>query len=337
MQRLQDIREKYPQYNNLSDQDLADRLHAKFYSDMPKSDFHQKIGLQQQTIPTAFGNLPHPSQSGFMSRENVNELINASGGIGPGMAISGGLARGSVIPTKNSLIQSILKPHDALERAAAEKFQHVSGEVSKRGSSNMAINPNEIENLKQYFDKTRQSNKLLNDAKTGDYDALRKLQSDLYKKGKKNLQSDLETDRMRGAEMLEKRNDINSDISDSLRMQGHHDLADVLDAAKQDYSTLQKIYYNPNLPNALLKMVDKETRKIPENIAQILQEQSKPMNAFKAFHPELETNVNRYLTQNKLLFNPLSNAAIYGVPIYAAGKGIGAFTNSNPISNINNP
>lgn len=45
MASLADYREKYPQYQDLSDQQLADGLHAKFYSDMPKEEFYGKIGF----------------------------------------------------------------------------------------------------------------------------------------------------------------------------------------------------------------------------------------------------------------------------------------------------
>lgn len=48
MANLMEIRQKYPQYSDLSDQDLADRFHNKFYSDMPKEQFYQKIGYQRQ-------------------------------------------------------------------------------------------------------------------------------------------------------------------------------------------------------------------------------------------------------------------------------------------------
>lgn len=45
MPNIADIRKQYPQYNDLSDQQLADSLHQKFYSDMPKDEFSRKIGL----------------------------------------------------------------------------------------------------------------------------------------------------------------------------------------------------------------------------------------------------------------------------------------------------
>ncbi len=42
---IQEVRQKYPQYEALSDQDLADKLHAKYYSDLPKEDFYSRIGF----------------------------------------------------------------------------------------------------------------------------------------------------------------------------------------------------------------------------------------------------------------------------------------------------
>lgn len=45
---IAEIREKYPQYNDLSDEELAKGLHAKFYSDMDFDEFSNKIGLTPQ-------------------------------------------------------------------------------------------------------------------------------------------------------------------------------------------------------------------------------------------------------------------------------------------------
>lgn len=43
-----DIRAKYPQYQDMSDRQLADALHAKHYSDMPKAEFYSKVGLDKE-------------------------------------------------------------------------------------------------------------------------------------------------------------------------------------------------------------------------------------------------------------------------------------------------
>jgi hypothetical protein len=45
MPNIAEIRQQYPQYQDLSDEQLAQGLHQKFYSDMPFEEFSGKIGL----------------------------------------------------------------------------------------------------------------------------------------------------------------------------------------------------------------------------------------------------------------------------------------------------
>lgn len=44
------IRAKYPQYNDLSDKQLADALHSKFYPDIPINDYYKRIGFGETTF-----------------------------------------------------------------------------------------------------------------------------------------------------------------------------------------------------------------------------------------------------------------------------------------------
>ncbi|TQX88447.1 MULTISPECIES: hypothetical protein [unclassified Rhizobium] len=59
MPTIADIREKYPQYHDMSDGDLASALHKKFYSDMPEEQFNAKIGFSSQPSTP-----PPPSAAG---------------------------------------------------------------------------------------------------------------------------------------------------------------------------------------------------------------------------------------------------------------------------------
>ena len=43
---LQEFREKFPQYNDMEDRDLAEGLYKKYYSDMPKEKFYAHIGVE---------------------------------------------------------------------------------------------------------------------------------------------------------------------------------------------------------------------------------------------------------------------------------------------------
>lgn len=78
MAGLADYRAKYPQYNDLTDEQLAKSLHDKFYSDMDPAEFNQKIGLsapqpttpntKESVLPGAIGQFQNTSnaiQSGF--------------------------------------------------------------------------------------------------------------------------------------------------------------------------------------------------------------------------------------------------------------------------------
>ncbi|MCP4410079.1 MAG: hypothetical protein GY807_20510 [Gammaproteobacteria bacterium] len=51
MATIADIRVKYPQYEDLSDQDLADALYKKHYSDMPREKFNAAVGLSAPKAP----------------------------------------------------------------------------------------------------------------------------------------------------------------------------------------------------------------------------------------------------------------------------------------------
>ena len=46
MPTMTEVREKFPQYSDMSDADLAGALHKKFYADMPLAEFHDKIGFK---------------------------------------------------------------------------------------------------------------------------------------------------------------------------------------------------------------------------------------------------------------------------------------------------
>ena len=72
MATIAEIREKYPQYSDMPDAALADALHSKFYSDIPKADFYTKIGLN--AAPPAGEGMPQ-------ERTTMQEIMQAPAGI----------------------------------------------------------------------------------------------------------------------------------------------------------------------------------------------------------------------------------------------------------------
>jgi len=92
------IRAKYPQYSDLSDEELAQGLHKANYSDMPYGEFTQKIGLsQKQPEKGLLGSL----YDATTSRETAQILGGAIGSAvsspsgPPGMVVGGSLGAGA--------------------------------------------------------------------------------------------------------------------------------------------------------------------------------------------------------------------------------------------------
>lgn len=225
------------------------------------------------------------------------------------------LNKSGAFATKKAIKNNLLNKHDELENRASDAFKLVSDEVNDRGINKIhGIHENQINDLKQYFPVTRASVNLINDAKSGDYNALRKVQTDLYSRAKKNLGSDFESDRLKGAEMLEKRNDINDMISNHLKNTGNHDLNELLNLARNDWSTLQNTYYNENMSNSLINMFNKKFRKTPKNLINLLSEESLPIKNLLDFHPGLDKKLGGYKVQQNVL-KILKN---YGLPVGTA-------------------
>lgn len=52
---LDEIRAQHPEYDDMSDEDLAGALHRKFYADIPRVEFDKKIGLKSGSLTAAKG------------------------------------------------------------------------------------------------------------------------------------------------------------------------------------------------------------------------------------------------------------------------------------------
>jgi len=77
MATLAEFRAQYPQYDAVPDVKLADSLHQKFYSQIPKMDFYKTIGLGASAmIPGGEGNITLPQQPKEISmRDRIAGII----------------------------------------------------------------------------------------------------------------------------------------------------------------------------------------------------------------------------------------------------------------------
>ncbi|CAN7493429.1 hypothetical protein LJR231_003456 [Phyllobacterium sp. LjRoot231] len=87
MAGIADIRAKFPQYADMSDQQLSNAVYQKFYSDMPKQDFDSKMGLAPAPQAEVAPEEPLVTE---------NESLAASRGAVEGLPIIGPYVAGGV-------------------------------------------------------------------------------------------------------------------------------------------------------------------------------------------------------------------------------------------------
>jgi hypothetical protein len=93
MATLAEFREQYPQYDAVPDLTLADSLHQKFYSKMPKMDFYKTIGLGSATaIPGAENVVTGVKPPEVSMRDRIMGVIETP------LALGATLAGGAIAP-----------------------------------------------------------------------------------------------------------------------------------------------------------------------------------------------------------------------------------------------
>lgn len=84
MLNIQEVRSKYPQYKDLSDKELLDSLHGKYYPDMPIEEFYSKTGFGMEERSQALPPLT--------KRQRAADILKSAGGIYKGASYVPGIA-----------------------------------------------------------------------------------------------------------------------------------------------------------------------------------------------------------------------------------------------------
>lgn len=89
MPTIAEVRAKYPQYDDLSDDALAGALHQKFYSDMPRDEFNRRIGYGDDATQ------PSPTGGAGVASSPVATTLPDGAKIAPGDSAEG---RAAMLP-----------------------------------------------------------------------------------------------------------------------------------------------------------------------------------------------------------------------------------------------
>jgi hypothetical protein len=203
--------------------------------------------------------------------------------------------------SSKGLSQVIQSDHDALAASAANGFNNTTNQVIARGVDQVPskyIDSGLIDQIRdnKYLPNTPEQRSLLNAAESGDFSSLRQLQTSLWQKGTKAAASPDPAINNKAEEMFDTRDQINDGIESHLRDSGNDDLADQLNKSMSDYANLKQTYFShPTIAN----MVDPEKQIVPDNLLNILSEDSKRMDRLRASNPVIQNAVDK--TQNQKL------------------------------------
>jgi hypothetical protein len=193
--------------------------------------------------------------------------------------------------TPEELVASVQKPHDRLASTADEFYGQVRQAIKKRDIK-VPMQEKFLEQAREYFPKNKSSvNDLFERAKQGDYEAIHKIQSSLYKKGTKQLSGDDLVKENEGEDIIDLRDRMNDFLEKHLLKEGNIDVAHVLRQGKKAHKQIMDTYYAKDLRKGIGKMVNHDLRLVPENPETLFNQNSVPMKAFLDKHPESAKHV----------------------------------------------
>lgn len=120
--KIREFRKQYPQYDDIPDQELATKLHAKSYSDMPFEDFAQRFGVTAEAAPKASG----PSKALGAAREAIQGATFEFGdeiGLGAAALAAKGAQKVGLAPDTGESIGEIYRDMRGAYGAEREQFR----------------------------------------------------------------------------------------------------------------------------------------------------------------------------------------------------------------------
>jgi hypothetical protein len=236
-----------------------------------------------------------------------NFAKNILAGAGTGAAVSpdnrelggvlgGGLtAVGEAIPAatntfnklKPKAFEAIQEGYDTKLKKAGDIFKSVSRIAERKDLNNIPLRQGIIDEIKEFGPKKKSFTRLIDQIKDGNYEALRKAQSELFKRAEKAKSSDLISEQDLGDKLYDLRDEINESIFTHFTNKGLPKLAERLKRGMSQYKQLIDVYHSHP---QIAKLVG-ENRLTPQN-SKVLRENSERMKRLKQEHPEIEKQLS---------------------------------------------
>lgn len=284
---IAEIRQKYPQYDHASDQELADALHSKYYAHVPKETFYEKIDFKPE---------PAEPEQGFFNKLPRNIAAGLTGGAAglANLPYEGAKLIGNpgaeYVPhfgehdygkmfgltgkptTSDQAIQMISEfalPIGGAAKAGAKGIKAIGKAVTdlpltrkmaskalreakqlagERNITNLKVDKTVLKDIAQFLPKTEPYRKLIKSAHSGNYDPLFTLQSDLGKHSRQLMKSSSGAERLHGIEAGNTRQRLIESMQKKLIANGHTDIAELMKHGQNRYRQYNKIHKNVYQP-----------------------------------------------------------------------------------------
>ncbi len=192
----------------------------------------ERLNLLPGSVQNAIQKLTLPDAS-----QAINQLFGEPKY--PGEAAVRGVGR-NILPIAGATKAISAMPH-LTARGATQKLKEARKMSDERNIGKINVDPQLVNDARQFLPKTSPHRTNLKTAGKGDYDALFRLQSDLGKHASdyaKSLFSAAE--RQHGRAGLQTRGQLLDAMHENLQSQGHHDISNLLKAGQNDYRKYMK-------------------------------------------------------------------------------------------------
>ncbi len=191
-----------------------------------------RLHLLPQSVPGAIGKITPQDTT-----EAINQLFGKPEH--PGEALLRGVARNADLLVPGNALKNVI-PH-LTKRGASKTLREAKKLGLERNMGPLTINPELIEDVRQFLPNTHPYRQAIEAAHYGDYSKLFELQSDVGKHSADKAKSFFSSaERAHGREGLSARERLLEAMHQNLQEQGHHDISDMLKQGQEEYRRYKK-------------------------------------------------------------------------------------------------
>jgi len=205
----------------------------------------------------------------------------------------------------------IQNKYTEVKKEASDIFNDVSKKADERGITGFKI-PQSVKDIAHKLPNSKKAvDALIADAEGGNYDAHRKLQTELQKVGVKRASHDLPSVEKQGNEMLAAHKEMIDEMAKHFESVGSKDLSEDLNKAKGIWSNMKTLFED----DKQLANIVTNNRKIPKDALAKFGEDSDSVRRLMKAYPELEDVYKKALTNGaakEKLIKAAKKVATYG-------------------------